>query len=173
MLISLQEMIGQLIEKEQWLNDVPESAFISRFKEMFNSQNFFYCFYYMKEYVDFESSSERGRWYMQNIFVNLGLTTWGWIKDGKGKGEGRNKLLTAYDACALNPHHDEITLDDFTQLTQKYRNQRERKKRDFSQVNCEFVNVDPMPKKATPRRPTDHRSQPFDSLDEGDENEEE
>jgi len=134
---------------------------------MFNAQNFFYCFSYMKEYVDFEGSSDRGRWYMQSIFLNLGLATWRWIKSGKGKGEPRDKLLADYDACALNPLHDEITVDDFNQLTQNYRNERERKKRDLPQINGEFIHLGPMPSKSTRRLFTDYRSQPLDSLDEG------
>jgi len=103
---------------------------------------------------------------MQSIFINLGVATWRWIKSGKDKGEPRDKLLANYDACALNPLHDEITVDDFNQLTQNYRNQRERKKRGFSQINSEFIDVGPMPSKSTRRLFTDYRSQPLDSLDE-------
>lgn len=103
---------------------------------------------------------------MQSVFVNLGLATFRWIKDGKTKGDSRERLLTVYDACALNALHDEITIDDFTQLTQKYRNQRQRKKRDFSEVNRSFVAVEQMPKKDTPCHPVDHRSRPLDSFDE-------
>lgn len=83
--------------------------------------------------------------------------------------KGQRRLLRKaayYDACALNALHDEIIIDDFAQLTQKYRNQRQRKKRDFSEVNRSFVTIGQMPKEATPYHPADHRSRPLDSLDE-------
>jgi hypothetical protein len=163
-----QAMVEQLIEKEGWIiSDVADSVFLPHLKDMFNAQNFFYCFNYMKEYVDFEGSSDRGRWYMKSIFINLGISTFRWIKAGKTK-DARDKLLTAYDACALDAHHDDITLDDFQRLTQRYRNQRERKKRDFSEVNREFVELEDMPQKSTPLRPADHRSTPLDKFDESD-----
>jgi hypothetical protein len=168
-------MIDQLIESEAWVRELPDQAFISRIEGMFNAQNFFFCFYYMKNYVDFEGSSDRGRWYMQSVFVNLAFATFRWIKGGKLKGEPRERLLTAYDACALNPAHDEITIDDFTQLTKRYRNEKKRKKRDFSQVNKEFVRFGEMPEKTTPRGPADKRAIPLssDKDDEGEEEEEE
>ena len=151
-------MIDQLIESEEWVREPSDQVFTSRIKGVFNAQNFFFCFYYMKDYIDFERSSDRGRWYMQSVFVNLALATFRWIKGGKLKGEPRERLLAAYDACALNPAHDEITIDDFTQPTQKYRNEKKRKKRDFSQVNKEFVQVGEMPEKTTPCAPADKRA---------------
>jgi hypothetical protein len=109
---------------------------------------------------------DSGRWYMQSIFVNLSLATWRWILKGKiPKGADRDHLLDAYDALALNPKHDDIVLDDFCQLTQRYRNQRERKKRDFSQFNSEFVDVDEMPSKMIPRTFADRRLRPIDDID--------
>jgi hypothetical protein len=32
-------------------------------------------FFYMKEYVDYEGVSEVGKWYMENMYVNLGFET--------------------------------------------------------------------------------------------------
>jgi hypothetical protein len=43
--------------------------------------------------------------------------------------------------------HNGIELDDFQQLTQKYRYQKETKKRDFAAVNSEFVLIESMPNK--------------------------
>ena len=63
----------------------------------------------------------------------------------------REFLAQAYDMCALNPMHNGIELDDFQQLTQKYRYQKETKKRDFAAVNSEFVLIESMPNK-DPRR---------------------
>jgi hypothetical protein len=147
-------------------SDMTDAEFIIYLKQKFNVQNFFFCFQYMKDYVDFDGSSDRGRWYMQSIFVNLSLATWRWILKGKiPKGADRDHLLDAYDALALNPKHDDIVLDDFCQLTQRYRNQRERKKRDFSQVNSEFVDVDEMPSKMIPRTFADRRLRPIDDID--------
>ena len=44
-----------------------DAEFIIYLKQKFNVQNFFFCFQYMKDYVDFDGSSDRGRWYMQSI----------------------------------------------------------------------------------------------------------
>jgi hypothetical protein len=143
-------------------------VFVARFAQMFNAQNFFYCVYYIKDYVDFERSSARGRWYMQNIFANLGLFTFRWIKGGKKNG-ARQYLIDAYDTLALNSRYDEIMIDDFQQLTQKYRNDRESKKRNFSQIDAEIADLGEMPKKASARTPADRRAKPIDVFDDDDE----
>ena len=162
-------MIEELIKNEKWmLQDVADSVFLSRWKEMFNAQNFFLCVYYMKDYLDFNGSPARGKWYMQNIFTNLGLFTFRWIKAGKKTGESRQHLLDAYDILALNERYDEIMIDDFQQLTQKYRNAREKRKRDFTQVNTEIVDVDvgEMPSKVVASVPANRRARPLDYFDE-------
>jgi len=161
-------MIDQMIDNEGWnLADLAESVFLFYFEKSFNAQNFFLCFNYMKDYLDFEGTSDRGRWYMRSVLLNLGVTIFRWIKANKSEDVRKNKVMLAYDMCALNPlgMHNGIELDDFQQLTQKYRYQKETKKRDFSAVNAEFVPIESMPGKV-PRGYSDQRSKPLDEFDE-------
>jgi len=32
------------------------------------TQNWAFCFFYMKEYLDFEGVSEVGKWFMENMY---------------------------------------------------------------------------------------------------------
>lgn len=159
-------MIDQMIDNEGWdLADLAESVFLFYLEKSFNAQNFFLCFNYMKDYLDFEGTSDRGRWCMRSVFLNLGATIFRWIKANKSEDVRKNKVMLAYDMCALNPMHNGIELDDFQQLTQKYRYQKETKKRDFSDVNAEFVPIESMPGK-DPRGYSDQRSKLLDEFDE-------
>src|SRR5712664_5031777 len=104
-------MIDQMIDNEDWdLADLAESVFLFHLEKPFNAQNFFLCFNYMKNYLDFEGSSDRGRWYMRSVFLNLGAAIFRWIKASKSEDVRKNKVMLAYDMCALNPMHNGIEL---------------------------------------------------------------
>ena len=159
-------MIDQMIDNEGWdLSDLAESVFLFHLEKSFNAQNFFLCFNYMKDYLDFEGSSDRGQWYMRSVFLNLGAAIFRWIKASKSEDVRKKKVMLAYDMCALNSMHNGIELDDFQQLTQKYRYQKVTKKRDFAAVNSEFVLIQSMPSK-DPRGYSDQRLKPLEEFDE-------
>ena len=161
----IQTLIDGFIKEEPRITTLSTHEFSAHLSETFNAQNYLSCFYYMKRHVDFEGSPARSRWYMKSVYVNIGIHTWLWIKDGKTK-DGREDLLRMYDAVALNQTHDQITIDDFTQLTQNLRGHRERKRCRLSQVNQNFVSVGMMPAKATHHQPAEVGARYLDELEE-------
>jgi hypothetical protein len=138
--------INELLEQETWLKDASDTGFKDRLSQKFNYQNWVFCFYYMKDYIDFEASSNLGKWYMENMYVNLGLETKRYFDAGETK-DAREKLLVSYDAWALNEAFDDIDKNDFAELTERYRNAQTKKKRDFAEVNDRFTITRAPPKK--------------------------
>jgi hypothetical protein len=136
--------VGELIKQEPWLKDASDSDFRNRLGQKFNFQNWAFCFYYMKGYVNFEASSDLGKWYMENMYVNLGLEIKRFIDAHETKA-AREKLLLSYDALALNEAFDDIDKNDFSELAERMQR---RKKRDFAEVNDRFSITRAPPKKA-------------------------
>ena len=56
-------------------------------------------------------------------------------------------------------------MEDFTQLTQKYRAKRAHKKRDFTEANENFIDIGDMLAKIALRQPADRRTMPLDEFD--------
>ena len=117
----------------------------------------------MKDYIDFEASSNLGKWYMENMYVNLGLETKRYFDAGETK-DAREKMLVAYDAWALNEAFDDIDQNDFSELNERYRNAQTKKKRDFAEVNDRFTVTRAPPKKAPIAR-SSHDTHPQHSGD--------
>ena len=61
--IFLEDMFG----KDKGLVDSSDSTFQIKFGESFNQQNYLFVFYYIKNYVNFDGSSDLGRWYTESM----------------------------------------------------------------------------------------------------------
>ena len=125
--------IGDLLKHEPWLKDASDASFRDCLAQKFNSQNWAFCFYYMRDYIDFEASSDAGKWYMENIYVNLGLEIKHFIDDDQSR-NAREELLLAYDILALNESFDGINKSDFVELTERSRRSQRVKKRNFAEA---------------------------------------
>jgi hypothetical protein len=146
--------IGELIRQESWLTHASDAGFKDRLFQKFNYQNWASCFYYMKEYIDFEGGSDLGKWYMENMYVNLGLEVKHFLDAGETK-DARDALLLAYDGLALNEAFDDVDKNDFAELTERYRNAQARKKRNFAEANRHF-SITRSPPKKTPIAQSSH-----------------
>ena len=97
----------------------------------------------MKDYIDFENSSDLAKWFMKNIYANLGaecrtLINVGGRKEPRAMVE-REAVLQAWDAMALRDEFDDIDMTEFAELSSRVRADRERCKRDFTTVNDRFT----------------------------------
>jgi hypothetical protein len=137
--------ITELIKHEPWLKDASDSDFKDRLSQNFNFQNWVFCFYYMKGYIDFDGSSDLGKWYMENMYVNLSLEIKRYL-DARETKDAREKLLLAYNALALKEAFDDIDKSDFSELAER---PQRRKKRGIAEVNDGF-SVTRAPPKKTP-----------------------
>jgi len=102
------------------------------------------------------------------MYVNMCTEAMRFIKANK-TADARKELLNAYDAMAVNEAFDEIDYSCFTELSQRYRNERAKKKRDFDQVNARFSITRPPPKKIPVQQPSRDKR----TIDEGNDDEEE
>lgn len=60
-----------MIQKDLSLLKISDASFASKVAETFNSTNYFACFYYIKNNLNIDSSSELGKWFLKSIYVNL------------------------------------------------------------------------------------------------------
>ena len=65
---NFQDQIEAMLEADACLKDTHGEEFMACLEKQFNAQNFLDVWYYMKDYVDVERSSEVGKWYMQSKF---------------------------------------------------------------------------------------------------------
>ena len=65
---NFQDQIEAMLEADACLKDTHGEEFMACLEKQFNAQNFLDVWYYMKDYVDVEGSSEVGKWYMQSKF---------------------------------------------------------------------------------------------------------
>ena len=92
------------------------------------------------------------------VYVNLGLAVRKYIKAGKSA-DARKVLLNFYDVIALNQDHDDVEINQFEQLTQKYRHKVKTKKKDFETAGECFVSIgQPPPRASQPIVPIEQRT---------------
>ncbi|KAF1816370.1 hypothetical protein P152DRAFT_454635 [Eremomyces bilateralis CBS 781.70] len=134
MLARFEIHIKSLIEIEPWIKNMNEDGLRKRLESKFNAQNFLFVWYYMKDYIDVDNSAPLGKWFMKNMYVNMGVYVKSWMDENESK-DIRERLLQAYDLWALNEAFDDVDKGDFMELSQKFRNERKKKKRDFATIN--------------------------------------
>ncbi|KAN0068970.1 hypothetical protein V8E54_013139 [Elaphomyces granulatus] len=154
--------VQTLMKNEPLTKDATDKIFKKHLVNLFTSENYFHCFYYIKGHVKFESP-EMGQYFMRNIFVNMGVEARRHINAGFTK-DSRARLLDFYDTVALVEDHDDVDIDDFQQLSQRFREGKEsKKKRDLSEATAAFSSIGPKPKKTRPTQPV-----AFDPTEDGD-----
>jgi len=101
----MEAYLKQLQTDQSHLQHITEDGVIADLKKQFNKENFFHIFYYMHGYLDFDATTHHmGRYFMESIWVVLGVEVWKYLKAGADK-NARDNLLKAYD---LVPLHDNL-----------------------------------------------------------------
>jgi hypothetical protein len=162
---NLEDHIAILLKDNGWLKDMGDEGFKRYLHSHLNQQNWQHIWVYMKDYVDYENSSELGKWFMKNIYANLGhmackLVIAGGRKERTADAlKAREDILKAWDALALRQEFDEIDIYEFAELSNRVRADREKRKRDFTEVNAQFTTVGgpAPPKRGRPRQPPARR----------------
>ena len=126
--------------------ELSSASFLGKMQEKFNQNNYFFCFPFMKFYLGFEQTSEYGKWYLQQIFSNLVCRVRDWKKNNS-HGDSWTKVLEYWDEIALLDVYDGVDLNDFEQLSHKYRKAREPKKRDLQATSSSHFMLAPPPAK--------------------------
>lgn len=123
--------VEAMTTQDPTLLELSDNGFATKVGEAFTATNYFHCFFFMKNYLNVEGSSSLGKWFLKSIFVNMAVRVrkWQQIKDAREQVGDWNEVLDFFDEVALLPAHDDVDITDFQQLTQKFRNAKESKKR--------------------------------------------
>ena len=143
----IKQLVERLIEQDPTLNELSSDCFLAKMQEKFNRTNYFLCFPFMKFYLGFEQTSEYGKWYLKQIFSNLVRRVRDWKKNSP-RGDSWSNVLEFWDEIALLDVYDGVDLNDFQELSHKYRKAREPKKRDFQATMSSHIMLSPPPKKS-------------------------
>ena len=173
--------IQMLMKNEPLTKDATDNNFQKHLVSKFTRENYYHCFYYIKGYIKFESP-EMGQYFMKSkvllfaqvpinyiltmitkldIFVNMGVEVRRHINAGLTK-DSRARLLDFYDTVALVEDHDDVDIDDFQQLSQRFHKEKSKKKRNLSEATAAFSSIGLKPKKTRPTQPV-----AIDPTDEG------
>ena len=142
----VKQLVERLIEQDPTLMELSSISFLGKMEEKFNQANYFFCFPFMKFYLGFEQTSEYGKWYLKQIFSNLVCRVRDWKKNNS-HGDSWTKVLEYWDEIALLDVYDGVDLNDFQELSHKYRKARESKKRDLQATSSSHFMLAPPPKK--------------------------
>lgn len=53
------------------LLEISDSSFAIKVGKAFSATNYFHYYYFIKNYLNIEGSSELGKWFLKSIFVNM------------------------------------------------------------------------------------------------------
>lgn len=108
----LKKFINILVQKDPSLLKISDTLFASKVIETFNSTNFFACFYYIKNNLNIDGSSELGKQFLKSIYINL-LIRVRIQKKASSTVDNQNNFLDFFDEVALLLAYNDIDITDF------------------------------------------------------------
>ena len=76
-------LVNMRVVQDRTLLELSAASLAAKFAKTFNETNYFFCFYFMKFYLNIAGSSALGQWFLKTIFVNLGTRVFSWKKSGE------------------------------------------------------------------------------------------
>lgn len=135
-----------LVTQDQLLLEISNNSFFSKVDSLFSSENYFNIFYFIKNHLNINSSTDLGKQYLRNIFTNLAVRVRVQIKNSKTQ-DKQEKVLEFFDKVALLEDYNTVDITDFQQLSKTFRSQKVLKKRDFAATQQFYRQTGPVPKK--------------------------
>lgn len=132
-----------LVKQDTTLLELSNKSFGNKVGDLFSATNYFYCFYFIKNYLNVEGSSKLRKQFLKLIFVNLAVCVRKQLKLNNKLTQigNQDKMLDFYDEVALLLAYDNIDITDFQQLTQKFRNAKASKKRNFAKTQANYISI--------------------------------
>lgn len=144
-------LIVTLSQQDNILLEITDQLFANKIGKTFNSPNFFYCFYFIKNYLNVKGSTPLDKQYLKTIYVNLTIRIrQQYLKPQNKKADNWIKVLNFFNKVALLPAYDDVDLYDFQQLTSTFRTKKESKKRDFVATQQSYISIALLLKKDAP-----------------------
>lgn len=122
--------VKAITTQDPTLLELSDNGFATKVGKAFTATNYFYCFFFIKNYLNVKGSSSLSKWFLKSIFVNIVVRVrkQQQIKDARKQVRDWNKVLDFFDKVALLLVYNNVDIIDFQQLTQKFRNAKESKK---------------------------------------------
>lgn len=97
------------------LLEISNNSFASKVSDVFTTTNYFYCFYFIKNYLNVKGSSKLGKQFLKLIFVNLAIRVRKnlLIKEARKQIGNWNEVLDFFDKVVLLLIHNDIDITDF------------------------------------------------------------
>lgn len=107
-------LIATLSKQDDTLLEISDQSFTNKVGKTFNSPNFFYYFYFIKNYLNVEGSTPLGKQYLKTIYINLAIRVrQQYLKPQNKKADDWIKVLDFFNKVALLPAYDNVDLYDF------------------------------------------------------------
>ncbi|KAL9023601.1 MAG: hypothetical protein Q9180_008171 [Flavoplaca navasiana] len=126
------------------------------FESVFSSGNYFAVFRHIDGYVEYEGSTELGKFYMRSVYCNLAIEVklYQDILDSNAGGakDAHDELLKYYDQIPLHEDFVDVDKDDFKELRGRWRNKKGKDVvKDDLLLKKKFVSLGPPPPKKQKR----------------------
>lgn len=97
------------------LLEISNNSFASKVSDTFTTTNYFYCFYFIKNYLNVKGSSELGKQFIKSIFVNIAVRIRKnlLIKEAREQIGDQNEVLEFFNKVALLLIYDDVDIIDF------------------------------------------------------------
>lgn len=144
--LQLKLFVQILITQDRSLLEISDNSFFEKVIGLFLLENYFTIFYFIKNYLNINSSTDLGKQFLQNIFTNLAVRVRIQFIASKTK-DKQDKVLEFFNKVVLLEDYDTVDITDFQQLSKTFRSQKVIKKRNFAETQRFYRNTSPIPKK--------------------------
>lgn len=107
--------IYTLVKQDTTLLELSNKSFSNKVGDLFSAINYFYYFYFIKNYINVKGSSNLRKQFLKSIFVNLIVRVRKQLKLNNEliQISNQDKVLDFYDEVALLLAYDNIDITDF------------------------------------------------------------
>lgn len=104
-----------LVKQDTTLLELSNKSFSNKVGDLFSATNYFYYFYFIKNYLNIKGSSKLRKQFLKLIFINLVVRVRKQLKLNNKLTQisNQDKVLDFYDKVALLLAYDNIDITDF------------------------------------------------------------
>lgn len=147
-LIQFKDLVNKIVSQDSSLLELSNNSFGDKVNSAFTATNYFGYFYFIKNFLNINSSSKLGKQYLKTIYTNLAVRIRTQKKANKSK-DKQEKVIEFQNKVALLKDYDSVDISDFQQLSQTFREKKESKKHNFATTKLSYRSSSPLPKKQT------------------------
>lgn len=106
--------VKAITTQDPTLLELSDNGFATKVGKAFTATNYFYCFFFIKNYLNVKGSSSLSKQFLKSIFVNIAVRVrkQQQIKDARKQVRDWNKVLDFFDKVALLLAYDNVDITD-------------------------------------------------------------